>query len=364
VPRGNADFREAFTHAAIGMTLTSLDGRYLRVNNALCRMMGYTEAELLATSFQAITHPDDLETDLEYVRRLVAREITHYHMEKRYVRRDGSLLPVLLSVALVRESDGEPSHFVSQVQDLTSQRRLETERLAAERRVAELERQASMNLIAGSIAHDFNNRLASVLGFATLGREHAPAGSVVSRCLEEIARASQGAAELAQQMLAYSGSGNYVVATVDVAATLRQAVHQTMLLAPDTRVEIDPVPLLPPIKADAAQIQQALANIVLNACEAVRDTRGLVRVGARVAPDAAAVEIRISDTGGGIDPAVRSRIFDPFFTTKFLGRGLGLSAALGIVKAHHGAIEIDSTPGAGTLVKVVVPALVDAVERA
>jgi len=351
---GDAAFREAFAHAAIGMTLTSLDGRYLRVNDALCRMMGYTEAELLGTTFQAITHPDDLETDLEFVRRLVAGKITHYHMEKRYVRRDGSLLPVLLSVALVRDADGTPVHFVSQVQDLTAQRRLEAERLAVERRVAELERQASMNLIAGSIAHDFNNRLASVIGFTTLAREHAP-GSLVSRCLEEIDRASQGAADLAQQMLAYAGSGKFVVSEVDVAAVVRQAAQQALVVYPETRLEIETLGPVPAVAGDAAQIQQAIVNMLLNACEAVRETGGLVRIGADVLPAGDAVLIRVTDTGTGIDPAVQPRIFDPFFTTKFIGRGLGLSAALGIVRAHHGSIEVDSTAGVGTCITVVIP---------
>jgi PAS domain S-box-containing protein len=353
--RGDAAFREGFAHAAIGMTLTSLDGRYLRVNDALCRMMGYTEAELLATTFQAITHPDDLETDLDYVRRLVAGKITHYHMEKRYVRRDGSVLPVLLSVALVRESDGTPAHFVSQVQDLTSQRRLEEERLAAERRVAELERQASMNLIAGSIAHDFNNLLTSVIGFATLAREHAAPGSVVSRCLEEIDLASQAAADLAQQMLAYAGSGKFVVGDVDVAAIVRQAAQQALVVYPETQLEVQPVGPIPRVAGDAAQMQQALVNMLLNACEAVRETGGVVRIGADAIPGRSAVQIRVTDTGMGIDPAVQSRIFDPFFTTKFIGRGLGLSAALGIVRAHHGSIDVDSGVGVGTRMTVVIP---------
>jgi PAS domain S-box-containing protein len=352
-------FREAFEHAAIGMTLTSLDGRYLRVNQALCRMMDYTEAELLATTFQAITHPDDLETDLDYVRRLLAGEVTHYHMEKRYVRRDGSVLPVLLSVALVREPAGRPLHFVSQVQDLTSQRRLEAERLGAQRRVAELERQASMNLIAGSIAHDFNNLLASVIGFTALAREHVPAESVAAGCLDEIERASQAAADLVHQMLAYSGSGNYVVGDVDLPAALRQAAQQALVAHPDTRIDVDAPGPLPPIAGDRSQIQQAVVNVLLNACEAVRETRGAVRVSAAGADAGRAVRIEIADAGVGIDPAIQPRIFDPFFTTKFFGRGLGLSAALGIVRAHHGTIAVDSAPGRGTRITLEIPAGVE-----
>jgi len=356
--RGDVAFREAFTHAAIGMAIVSLEGRWLRVNDALCRMMECTEADFLRTTFQEITHPDDLETDLEYARRLVAGEITHYHMEKRYVRRDGTVLPILLSVALVREPDGTPAHFVAQVQDLTSQRRLVAERLAAERRVAELERQASMNLIAGAIAHDFNNLLASIIGFTTLAREHTVPGSVVARSLDEIDAASQAAAELAQQMLAYAGSSMYNVAEVDVASAIHNATEQALGVHRAARIEVDALSGLPAAAGDAAQIQQALLNILLNACEAARETEGGVRVGATASADGASIQIRISDTGGGIDPAVQPRIFDPFFTTKFIGRGLGLSAALGIVRAHHGTIDVDSTVGVGTRVTVTIPALI------
>jgi signal transduction histidine kinase len=277
-------------------------------------------------------------------------------MEKRYVRRDGSVLPALLSVALVRDADGTPVHFVSQVQDLTSQRRLESERLAAERRVAELERQASMNLIAGSIAHDFNNILASVIGFTSLAREHLVGNTVVAGCLVEIERASQQAAELTLQMLAYAGSGTYSVDAVDVAATIREAVQQARAGHPQTRIELEAVDALPPIAGDAAQVQQALVNILVNACEAVRDTRGAVRVAATASRGGTAVRIDVLDAGVGIEQSIQARIFDPFFTTKFIGRGLGLSAALGIVRSHRGTIEVDSAPGRGTRISVEIPA--------
>ena len=113
--------------------------------------------------------------------------------------------------------------------------------------------------------------------------------------------------------------------------------------------------VLPRVEGDAAQLQQALLNMLLNACEAVRETGGLVRIEADVLPDAGSVRIRVTDTGTGIDLAVQPRIFDPFFTTKFIGRGLGLSAALGIVRAHHGSIDVDSTLGVGTRMTVIIP---------
>lgn len=120
-----AHFRSAFDHAAIGMALVGIDGRWLQVNRSLCQIVGYSQEELLARDFQSITHPDDLEADLANVRRLLKGEIVDYQMIKRYIRRDGQLVWVLLSVSLVRDAQGQPLHFISQIQDVTSGKRTE-----------------------------------------------------------------------------------------------------------------------------------------------------------------------------------------------------------------------------------------------
>jgi PAS domain S-box-containing protein len=123
-------FENAFTHAAIGMALVGLDGRWLRVNPSLCQLVGYAEPELLASSFQDITHPDDLDTDLAYVGQMLRGEIESYQMEKRYRRRDGSLVWVMLSVSLARTEEGTPLHFISQLQDITARKEAEARTLA------------------------------------------------------------------------------------------------------------------------------------------------------------------------------------------------------------------------------------------
>ena len=116
----NNEFESAFRYAAIGMSLVGLDGRWLKVNQTLCELVGFPEAELLQQTFQDLTHPDDLEKDLAYAEQLLAGEIDAYQMEKRYIRKDGSVVPVLLSVSLVRDEHGTPVRYVSQVQDRTN----------------------------------------------------------------------------------------------------------------------------------------------------------------------------------------------------------------------------------------------------
>ncbi|GAB1544870.1 hypothetical protein NUACC21_75460 [Scytonema sp. NUACC21] len=118
-------FRSAFENAAIGMSLVSPDGRWLRVNRSLCEIVGYSESELLATTFQAITHPDDLDTDLDYVRQMLRDEIRYYEMEKRYLHKQGHIVWILLSGSLVRDSDGQPLYFIAQIQDITRRKQVE-----------------------------------------------------------------------------------------------------------------------------------------------------------------------------------------------------------------------------------------------
>ena len=118
----DALFQSAFEFAAIGMALVSPEGKWLRVNRSVCKITGYSEAELLERTFQDITHPDDLDQDLEYVRKMLAGEIDTYQMEKRYFRKDGTIVWILLSVSLVRTKSGEPLFFISQIQDITRQK--------------------------------------------------------------------------------------------------------------------------------------------------------------------------------------------------------------------------------------------------
>ncbi len=135
-------FHEAFANAAIGMAIVSLDGRWLQVNRSICEMVGYSESELLATNFQEITHPDDLETDLGYVRQMLAGEIPYYHLEQRYLHKQGHVVWILLSVSLVRDSEGNPWYFVAQIQDITERKLAEY----ALRRNSEVLRNFSANL--------------------------------------------------------------------------------------------------------------------------------------------------------------------------------------------------------------------------
>jgi PAS domain S-box-containing protein len=140
----NDEFESAFRYAAIGMSIVALDGRWLKVNKSLCDLVGFSEDELLGLSFQEITHPEDLEEDLGHIEQLIAGEIDAYQMEKRYIRKDGSVVPVLLSVSLVRDRDGAPARLVSQIQDRTS----DVQRRTLELELSERRRADALNVLA------------------------------------------------------------------------------------------------------------------------------------------------------------------------------------------------------------------------
>jgi two-component system, cell cycle sensor histidine kinase and response regulator CckA len=221
--------------------------------------------------------------------------------------------------------------------------------------------------LAGGVAHDFNNLLTGILGNASLALDVLNPPEPARSMLESVIQASERAADLTRQLLAYAGKGRFVVRPVDI-STLVIEIGELMRtsIPKKMRFFLDLADDLPPIEADATQIQQLVMNLVLNAGEAIGDCAGTVHVitrmetrsldGAANAASGRHVCIEVRDTGCGMDEATRAQIFDPFFSTKFTGRGLGLAAALGIARSHQGQIDVESSPGAGSTFRVWLPA--------
>ena len=256
--------------------------------------------------------------------------------------------------------------------EIEERKRLEAEHDKLEAQIRQAQKLESLGVMAGGIAHDFNNILMAILGNAELARRELPPGTPVKGYIQDIETAANRAAALSTQMLAYSGRAHIQIQAVDLNVMVREMVgilevsvskKITLLYSLDEALKT--------LDGDSSQIGQIVMNLVSNAAEAIGDSAGVITLqtgtlwcdtGMLVSlwmhepmPEGEYVYIEVRDTGCGMEPDLMSRIFDPFFTTKFTGRGLGLAAVLGIVRGHHGTIDLCSEAGHGTTFRVLFP---------
>lgn len=257
--------------------------------------------------------------------------------------------------------------------DIDDFKKAEEKRLSLERQLLHAQKLESLGILAGGIAHDFNNILTAIIGNAELARMKLPSGSPIVTYVQQIEQASMRAADLAKQMLAYSGRGKFLVVKLDLNCLVEEMLPMLEVsISKKSLLKLNLAPVLPAVEADPSQIHQIIMNLVINASESIGDEGGFIAVTTGSMECTASylnqlvlnentepgvyVYLEISDTGCGMDKETLGRIFDPFFTTKFTGRGLGMAAVHGIVRGHKGGINIYSEPGKGTTFKVLLPA--------
>jgi two-component system cell cycle sensor histidine kinase/response regulator CckA len=356
-------YQSTFDDALIGLAQTSLEGRFLLVNRRLCDLLGYTPDELKAVDFMTISHPDDVAQDVDAKERMIAGAIDRYTREKRYRRKDGGFVWTNLTVSLHCRVSGEPSYFITTIEDITERKRAEEE-------ARQLHKMEAIGRLAGGIAHDFNNLLTAIVGYADLALTQLGADNPVSRDLQEIRVAGQSAASLTRQLLAFSRKQMLQPVVLDLNMVVTRLNGLLVrLIGEHIRLEWRLARPLDRVTADPGQIEQVILNLALNARDAMPRGGTLsietanVELDAGYAsnhPEAAAgrhVLLAISDTGVGMDRAVQKHVFEPFYTTKEVGKGtgLGLATVYGIVKQSGGSIFVYSEPGRGTTFKIFLP---------
>jgi len=356
-------FAGAFEHAPIGVALVSPDGRWLKVNRALCALVGYSEAELLTQNFQEITHPADIEADMANARRMLAGDIRFYQMEKRYFHARGHLITVLLDVSLVRDDQNEPLYFVAQIQDITERKRLQAQCLQSQK-------METVGKLAGGVAHEFNSILCAIIGRADLLRGELPANSGLSDHATAIIEAADRAAALTRQLLAYGRKQFLRSEVLDLNRIVRSMDRMLdHLMGVDVDTHIIPTLGLHAVKGDSGQIEQVIVNMAMNARDAMPNGGTLTLETSNVSLDQESVGrypdlkpgdyvmLAITDTGAGMNDEVKARVFEPFFTTKEIGQGvgLGLSTSYGIIKQSGGHISCYSELQRGTTFKIYLP---------
>jgi PAS domain S-box-containing protein len=345
-----ARFHGAFDNAPIGKALVAPDGRWLQVNHALCEIVGYAEPELLATSFQAITHPDDLEADLGYVRRMLADEIRVYQMEKRYFHKQGHVVWILLSVSLVRDAQGQPLYFISQIQDITQRKRMEEE---LRQTAADLERSnTELAQFAYVASHDLQEPLRAVAGCVQLLQENYQ-NKLDASAHELIAHAVDGATRmqtLINDLLAYArvDTQDKPLQETDCAVILKGVLANLSVAIQDSGavVTYDPLPTL---LADPTQLAQVFQNLLSNALKFRGERPPAIHIGVEHREGEWVFAVR--DNGIGIEPRYFERIFGIFqrlhTRRTYPGTGIGLAICKKIVERHGGRMWVASTPGQG-----------------
>ena len=339
------------------------------------RLYGYKAEEVIGRPMLELLPPDRMYEESEIIERMRRGDhLVHFETVRR--RKDGMLFDVSLTISPIRDRSGEVVGVSHVARDITEQKK------TAEQ-IQQTQKLESLGVLAGGIAHDFNNLLTGIIGNASIALDDLPSGSQTRGFIEAVISASERAAALASQMLAYSGKGRFVVEQVNLSERVRYILPLIKASIP-SRIELrlNLSEGLPPIDADATQMQQLVMNVIINGAEAIpEDGHGTLTVttsrqlvdaeygrahsgGVSELKPGSYVLFEVADTGSGMDEATLARIFDPFFTTKFTGRGLGLAAVLGIVRGHQGAMEVHSALGQGTVFRFLFPEAEATRERA
>lgn len=342
--RSVEQFRSAFDSATIGKAIVGLDGRFLRVNSALCELMGFTTEELLKTNFQTLTHPDDLAEDLELLGQLVEGKISSYQLQKRFYRANGAIVWGLLSVSLVRDVHGRPEQFIAQIVDATEQRRLN---------------EIKSEFVA-TVSHELRTPLTSVLGALSLlsSMDTESLSDPAQRLLYIAQQNGKRLLTLVNDILDFerfsSKQMRFALTQQNIMPLVEEAVMASLAFADKYGVRMEIVYPKQPILGfvDARRLGQVMANLLSNAAKFADRGTTVEILGEDLGEE---LRISVRNTGRGVPEAFRSQIFEPFSqadlssTRTHGGTGLGLSITKQIVEQTGGKVGFDSeSPGLTT----------------
>jgi PAS domain S-box-containing protein len=363
-------FRHYFELPLIGFAITSPGKKWIEVNDKLCEILGYSREELYRLTWADLTPGEDLAEEESVYGRILKGEAESHTLEKRYIRKDGTVIQAMASSICVRKPDGAVDYFVGLVQDITDRRRAEEEREGLQAQLAQAQKMESVGRLAGGVAHDFNNMLGVILGHAELAMSGMDRSQRIFDRLQQIHKAAERSADLTRQLLAFARKQTVFPRVLDLNETVEGMLKMLRrLIGEDIDLVWLPGKNLKPVWVDPSQIDQILANLCVNARDAIGD-RGKVTIetGNVVFDEAGCarhagsvpgdyVMLAVSDDGCGIDREIQDQLFDPFFTTKEMGKGtgLGLATVYGIVKQNEGYIDVCSETGRGSTFRIYLP---------
>lgn len=361
-------YRATFTASSDAISITSMDGIYVEINEAFTRLTGYDKQEVVGRSVSDIgiwARPED--------RKIMTDNLRQYgcarNLEFMFRGKHGAVYFGLTSADLFTLNGKQ--HILTITRDITSQKKMEEEKEMLHSRLRHVQKMEALGTLTGGVAHDFNNILSIIMGYAELVQEDVNHSQQAANNLEEVRKAVMRARNVVKHLMTFSRKGESDRTEHPIAIEIKQSVELMKTTVPDSVTIRESISdNLPLVMGEPVQIRQVAVNLVKNASEAMEETGGVVTIeldsvalseaDISFAPELNPgdyVRLRVTDTGHGIASGDIDRIFDPYFTTRDIGKGsgLGLSVVLGIVKNHGGGIRATSEPGKGACFEVFFP---------
>ena len=365
------EMKALLDHSPVGIVLLDSDKKISHVNPEMIRLSGYSREELIGGALNRLFSSREARDVFKAEAAQSLERSGVYETDKQLRSKDGSFAWCHFSGRIIEQEDRKPG-IIWTVQDITKRKETEAEKLIRTRHLEQAQRLESLNVMAGAVAHHFNNIMMGLSGNLELLQMQAPSGSKIGKMAANAGKAAAKASQISDSMLTYVGqrplqkeAGELSGLVQDMEELLQDSVRSSVGLS----FHFDPQPAV--CEFDDSQIRQVILNLVLNANEAIGDSPGdiTIRTGCSRQPMTGLplpfrdddlppgqyVFCEITDSGTGMDKFTRERMFDPFFSTRFTGRGLGLAVVTGIVKAHNGVLTVKSRPKEGTTVTLLLP---------
>lgn len=355
-------FKTVFDTANFGMAISDLNGVLSYINDCFARVHGHEAADLIGQPLMRL-HNEEQREQVEALLRQIVSENAFDAQEVWHCRRDGTPFPMLMSGALIQDADGAPRYFAATAIDLAERKNLEAQ-------LAQAQKMESVGRLAGGVAHDFNNMLSVILGYADMGLNNADTTHPLYHALTQIRNSAVRSADLTRQLLAFARRQTIAPSVMDINETLAGMLKMIQrLIGEDIELAWRPMPGIWPVLMDPSQLDQILANLCVNARDAIAGVGRITIETENIFLDKAYckdhegfvpgdyVMIAVSDNGQGMGKETMSHLFEPFFTTKKagIGTGLGLSTIYGAVKQNNGFINVYSEPGKGSTFRIYLP---------
>jgi PAS domain S-box-containing protein len=357
--------RFSIDRSSDGIFWMTPDARIVDVNEAACLSLGYSKKELLH-----LTVPDiDPLYNADVWKQFFINLLQHGSLtfETVHTTKDGIQFPVEIVANHIQFGSEERS--CAFVRNITDRKKAEEDKLLFDQQLQQTQRLESLGVLAGGIAHDFNNILAIIMGYCSLTKMDY---ETAEKNIPEMEKAAERAAALCRQMLAYAGKAPFENTQVDMRKVVTEMTKMLQsTISQNVGIKSELSADVPCVTGDVSQIRQVVMNLIINAAEAIGDAQGEVRVSlsmkvlttdgpekdyhGKIVPHGRYAFLEVADTGCGMSDETYNRLFEPFYSTKFTGRGLGMSAVLGIIQKHNGVLQISSELGKGTTFKIFLP---------